>query len=280
MEHRIAVTGPTGTVGGSVARILAAEGVPLVLPVRSPDQAPHLRASLVREASYADVDAAVASLAGVELLFMVSASEEADRVATHRSFVDAAREAGVGHIVYTSFLDASPNATFLLARDHWHTEEYLRESGLSCTFLRDNLYLDLVPALAGADGVIRGPAGAGRLSAVAQADVARSAAAVLRAPGAHAGKIYHLTGPEAFTLAEAAATITDLTPATVRFEDQPHDEAIAARAHYGAPGWQVEAWVSTYTAIARGELAELSPDVERLTGRRPISLRDLLTATG
>lgn len=275
MEQRIAVTGSTGTVGGGVARILAGEGTPLVLPVRSPDRAQHLPESVVRRTTYADFEASVEALAGVDVLFMVSAAEEPDRVATHRTFIDAAKEAGVRHVVYTSFLGAAPDAAFLLGRDHWYTEEHIRRSGLSWTFLRDNLYLDFVPSLA-EEGVIRGPAGNGLLSAVAQADVARSAAAVLREPGAHAGEVYHLTGPEAFTLAGAAATISELTPATVRFEDQTHDEAMASRAHHGAPRWQVEAWVSTYTAIARGEMAEVSPDVERLTGRRPLSLHDLL----
>jgi uncharacterized protein YbjT (DUF2867 family) len=275
MEQRIAVTGSTGTVGGQVARILAVEGVPLILPVRSPDRAQHLPESVVRRTTYADFDASVEALAGVDVLFMVSAAEEADRVATHRTFIDAAKEAGVRHIVYTSFLGAASDAAFLLGRDHWYTEEHIRGSGMAWTFLRDNLYLDVVPALA-EDGVIRGPAGNGLLSAVAQADVARSAAAVLRAPDAHVGTAYHLTGPEAFTLAEAAALITELTPATVRFEDETYEEALGSRAHHGAPRWLVEAWISTYTAIARGEMAEVTPDVEHLTGRRPLSLRDLL----
>ncbi|MBG6225435.1 uncharacterized protein YbjT (DUF2867 family) [Arthrobacter sp. CAN_A2] len=279
MEQRIAVTGSTGTVGGRVARELAAEGVPLILPVRSPDRAQHLPEAVVRQCTYDDADASVEALAGVDVLFMVSAAEEADRVATHRTFIDAAKAAGVRHVVYTSFLGAAPDATFLLGRDHWATEEYLRRSGMAWTFLRDNLYLDVVPALA-EDGVIRGPAGDGRLSAVAQSDVARSAAAVLRTPADHEGTAYRLTGPEAFTLAEAAALLTELAPATVRFEDQTYDEAIASRAHHGAPRWQVEAWVSTYTAIARGEMAGVSPDVEHLTGQRPLGLRDLLSAQG
>ncbi len=276
MEHSIAVTGSTGVVGGSVARILSADGIPLVLPVRSPDRAQHLPESIVRQASYADFDAGVGALAGVDVVFMVSAAEEEDRVATHRSFIDAAKQAGVQHIVYTSFFGASPDAAFLLGRDHWHTEEHIRNSGLAWTFLRNNLYLEAVPAFA-QDGVISGPAGDGALAAVSQSDVAASAAAILRSPDAHAGKTYDLTGPEAFTLTEAAAIITELTPATVRFVNETHEEALASRAHYGAPKWEVEAWISTYTAIARGELAGVSSDVEHLTGRPPLSLRDLFT---
>lgn len=279
MEQRIAVTGYTGTVGGGVALILAGEGVPLVLPVRAPERARPLPGAEVRRTTYADVGASVKALEGVDILLMVSAAEEADRVATHRAFIDAAAEAGVQHVVYTSFLGAAPDAAFLLGRDHWHTEEHLRSSGMAWTFLRDNLYLDAVPGLA-ENGVIRGPAGTGRLSAVAQADVVRAGAAVLRAPGEHAGKAYDLTGPEAFTLAEAAATLSELTPHTVRFENQTHEEAVASRAEHGAPDWQVEAWISTYTAIARGEMDRVSDDVERLTGRQPLGLRDLLSGEG
>lgn len=276
MELRIAVTGSTGVVGGAVARILSDEGVPLILPVRSPDRAPQLPQSVVRQASYDDFDAAVQALAGVEVLFMVSAGEEEDRVATHRTFIDAAREAGVKHVVYTSFFGAAPDAIFRLGRDHWHTEEHLRESGLAWTFLRDNFYLEAIPEFA-EGGVIRGPAEDGVLSAVSQSDVARSAAAVLRAPEDHVGKTYDLTGPEAFSLTEAATIMTETTRAAVRFRNETWDEAIASRAHYGAPLWEVEAWVSTYTAIADGEMAAVSPDVERLTGRRPLALRDILS---
>jgi uncharacterized protein YbjT (DUF2867 family) len=113
----------------------------------------------VRTAGYGDRDAAAAALHGVDVLFMVSASESADRREQHRTFVDAAAAAGVRHVVYTSFLGAAPDATFTLARDHWATEEHLRASGMAFTFLRDSLYLDFLPALAGPDGVIRGPAG-------------------------------------------------------------------------------------------------------------------------
>jgi NAD(P)H dehydrogenase (quinone) len=279
MEQRIAVTGSTGVVGGMVARALAAEGVPLVLPVRSPDRAEQLPDAEIRQCSYSDAEASERALKGVDVLFMVSAGEEEDRVGTHRTFVDAARRAGVQHIVYTSFIGAAPDAVFHLGRDHWHTEEHIRTSGMAWTFLRDNLYLDVVPAFA-ENGVIRGPAGEGRLSAVAQSDVAASAAAILRAPADHVNRAYELTGPEAFTLTEAAATITDVTASAVRFEDETHEEALASRAHHGAEPWLVEAWISTYTAIARGGMAELTDDVERLTGRPPTGLRELLLTKG
>ena len=123
-------------------------------------------------ATYADGAAVRAALEGARLVFMVSAAEAPDRVDQHYSFVDAAAAAGVQHLVYTSFAGAAPDAIFTLGRDHWATEEHIKASGLAWTFLRDNLYLDFLPLLAGPDGVIRGPAGDGRVSAVATDDVA------------------------------------------------------------------------------------------------------------
>ena len=117
---------------------------------------------------------------------MVSASEDVDRLGQHRAFVDAAAAAGVRHVVYTSFQGAAADCTFTLGRDHWATEEALRASGMEHTFLRDSFYADFLPLMA-TDGAIRGPAGDGRVAAVARDDVAAVAAVVLADPGAHVG---------------------------------------------------------------------------------------------
>lgn len=277
MATPLGITGSTGNIGGRVARLLAAEGFAQRLVVRDPLRAPDLPGCTVATASYGDGTASRRALDGVQTVLMVSASESATRVAEHFTFVDAAAGAGVRHIVYTSFHGAAPDAVFTLGRDHFATEERIRASGMQWTFLRDNLYLDFVKFFVGADGVIRGPAGDGRLSAVAQDDVAESAFRVLQEPQAHAGRTYDLTGPTEFTLAEAAELLTALGGSPVRFHDESLAEAYASRASYGAPDWQVEAWVSTYTAIAAGEMAGVSDDVQRLTGRPPISLRELLS---
>jgi NAD(P)H dehydrogenase (quinone) len=211
---------------------------------------------------------------------MVSGAEHPDRVGQHRTFIDAAADAGVEHLVYVSFLGASPDSTFTLARDHWATEEHVRARGLRATFLRDSLYADFFPLMTGEDGVIRGPAGDGRVAAVAQDDIADAAVAVLRDPGAHAGATYDLTGPEALNLTEVAETITEVTGRPVRYHPETLDEAYASRARYGAPDWQVEAWVSTYTAIAAGELATVSSAIPDLAGHPARSLADVLRSGG
>ena len=272
----IGVTGSSGNLGGRIARLLAAEDLDQRLLLRSPTKAPVLPRTEVVQASYDDGAAVRRALAGVDVALMVSGSESANRLDEHRSFVEAAAEAGVRHLVYTSFYGATADATFTLARDHHHTERYIEQSGMTWTFLRDNLYLDFFPMLAGEDGVLRGPADGGRVAAVAQDDVAAVATAVLLDPSSHERRTYDLTGPEALTVAGAAATMSRVLGRAYSFYDESLEEAYASRASYGEPDWQVDAWVSTYTAIASGELSGVTDDVERLIGRAPLSLADVL----
>src|SRR5436190_9704270 len=237
----VAVTGSTGVVGGQVARHLAAAGVAQLLLVRDASRAPDLPRTAVAVADYDDADANHAALAGIVTLFMVSASENEHRLAQHLAMVDAAVAAGVDHIIYLSFYGAAPDCTFTLGRDHWATEEHIRESGAGFTFLRDNFYMDYLAYFAGDAGVIRGPAGDGRVSSVAQADVAAVAARVLQDPATYRGRTLNLTGGQALTATEIAAELTTALGRPVRFENETIDEAYASRASYGAPSWQLDA---------------------------------------
>lgn len=262
----IGVTGATGVVGGRTAQRLA--GRPLRLIVRDPARAPAIEGAEVREAGgYGDGAGMRAALEGVETLFLVPAAESADRVEQHLTAVDAAVDAGVGRIVYLSFVNASPEATFSLVRHHWITEQRIRERGVPFTFLRMSLYLDFLPLMA-SDGVIRGPAGDGHFAPVARDDIADAAAAALTGDG-HEGATYDLTGRERLTMAEAAARIG------ARFENETLEEAYASRSVYGAPDWEVEGWVTSYAAIAAGELDLVADGVRRLAGHEPRTLDDL-----
>ena len=272
----LGITGSTGQLGGRVARLLADAGLSQRLMVRDPGRAPQLAGTSTATMSYADGRAVLAACKGIETLLMVSAAESATRLEEHLAFVDAAAAAGVRHVVYVSIYGAAPDATFTLARDHFHTEEHIKASGMAWTFLRDNLYLDFFPMLAGEDGVIRGPAGDGRVAAVARDDIAAALAAVLADPAPHRGTTYSLTGPEAITLTEAAEVMSRETGRELSFQDESLEEAYASRAPYGAPPWQVDAWVSTYTSIAAGEMDGVTDHVEQLTGRAPMSLEQLL----
>ncbi|MFD0470805.1 hypothetical protein ACFQ0B_22785 [Nonomuraea thailandensis] len=111
---------------------------------------------------------------------------------------------------------------------------------------------------------------------MAQDDIALAAADVLLAPQEHEGVTYHLTGPQALTLDEVAATISAATGRDVTYHAETVPEAYASREIYGAPGWQVEAWVSTYLAIAAGELEAVTGDIPALTGRPATSFAELL----
>lgn len=272
----IAVTGATGQLGGRIACRLAAGGVAQRLIVRDAARAPDLPGAEVATAAFDEAAAVRAALTGIDTVLMVSAAETPDRVAQHLAFVDAAVAAGVSHLVYISFAGASPTSTFTLARDHWATERHIASTGIRWTFLRDSLYADFLPGMVGPDGVLRGPAGDGRVAAVSQEDIAAVAAAVLRDPASHTGATYDLTGPQALTLTEIAAAISEITGREVRYHPETVEEAYASRAAYGAPDWQVEAWVSTYTAIAAREMAAVSSSIPKILGRPATSLAAVL----
>jgi NAD(P)H dehydrogenase (quinone) len=272
----IGVAGATGGLGSRIAARLAERGVEQRLIVRDPARAPsHPGAEAVAGGDYADGEAMRRALEGVDTLFLPSAGEDPDRVSVHRSAVEAAAAAGVGRLVYTSFLGAAPDCTFTFGRDHFHTEELIRASGLGFTFLRDSIYLDFIPFFAGADGVIRGPAGDGRLAAVARDDIADVAVEALLSD-AHAGASYDLTGPETLSIAEAAAILTRVTGREVTYVEETLEEARESRRPSGAPDWEIEGWVTTYAAVAAGELDVVTDDVERVAGHRPMTLPELL----
>jgi NAD(P)H dehydrogenase (quinone) len=276
----IAVTAATGALGRRVARRLAAAGLAPRLVVRDAKRVRDIRgAEIVTAGGYRDADGMRAALIDVGTLFLVSASEAPDRVALHTAAVDAALAAGVPRIVYVSFVGAGPHATFTFARDHWHTEEHIRSSGVAYTILRDNLYLDILPTFAGADGVIRGPAGTGKFGGVARDDIADAAVAVLTTPG-HDGITYDLTGPAAITMDEVAAELTAASGRLITYDHETLDQAYASRAIYGAPDFEVAGWVTSYAAIAVGELDVVSTAVRDLSGHEPMSFREYLDGPG
>jgi NAD(P)H dehydrogenase (quinone) len=274
----IAVTGATGGVGGRVAARLARRGAEQLLVVRDASRAPQIDGAEVRTiAGYGDRFGMRRALDGADTLLLVPASESPDRVAHHETAVDAAVAAGVRRIVYLSFLNAAPDATFTFARHHWDTEQHIRATGLAFTFLRMSLHLDFLPTMVGSDGLLAGPADDGRVAPVARDDLADVAAVALTDEG-HDGATYDVTGGEAFTLAEAAREMSRLAGRPIVFRDETLDEAFDSRARFGAPHWEVEGWVTSYAAIAAGELDVVAPTVQRLAGHDPLTLAQLVRA--
>jgi NAD(P)H dehydrogenase (quinone) len=282
----IALTGVTGTLGGRVAeRLSAATDQPLRLVVRDAARAPDLPGAEVVEnpGGYADGDGFRAALTGVDTLFLVSAAEAEDRLRQHLTAVEAAAAAGVRRIVYTSFVGAHrPDPTFTLVRHHAATEEAVRATGVRHTVLRHNMYADFVPFFAVREGdraVIAAPAGDGRTGFVSRDDLADVATAVLlRDDDELDGQALEVTGPEALTLAEAAEVLTEVTGLPAEYRPQTTEEAWATRRPSGHPDWEIEGWVTSYLAIAAGELASVTDAVPRLTGHPARTVAEHLRA--
>ncbi len=268
----IGVTGSTGQLGGRVATRLATLGQPQRLLVRDPARAPQLPGAEIVQASYEDGLSMRAALSGVQTLFLVSGYGPS-RVEEHYSAIDAAIAAGVERIVYTSFLSAAPLATFTHAREHYLTEQRIRASGRRYTFLRPTFYLDRAPRWFSNEGVIQGPAGNGTITWVSRDDLADVAVTVLTTSG-HDGASYEITGSQALTLAEAAEQFSRATGLPASYQTETLEEARASRAKFNPSDWELEAWVSTYLAIATGELSVVSHTVEALTGHAPQTLVD------
>jgi uncharacterized protein YbjT (DUF2867 family) len=267
----IAITGATGVVGGLAAERLADQGANLRLIVREHALAPPIAGVDVATASdYSATDEMTEALKGADTMLLVSARESENRLEQHYSAIDAAVAAGVSRIVYTSFCGASSDAAFSLARDHYATEQAIEQSGVGFVFQRQNVYSDFLPVLAGTDGIIRGPGGDGRFAPVTRSDVADVAVRLLT-DDSRDGEVFNITGPERLSLRHVANRLTALTGKLFEYQQESLEDAYKSRSHYGAPDWLVEAWVSTYIAIADGELDIVTESTKNLTGHEPTS---------
>ncbi len=270
----IGVTGSTGQLGGRVATRLATLGLAQRLLVRDLARAPQLPGAEIIQASYEDGPSMREVLRGMKVLFLVSGYGPT-RLEQHYSAIEAAVAAGVERIVYTSFLSAAPLATFTHAREHYLTEQRIRESGCRYTFLRPTFYLDSAPRWFSNEGIVQGPAGNGTITWVSRDDLADVAVAVLTDNG-HDGASYEITGSHALTLTQAAEEFSRATGIPTSYHPESIEEAKASRAKFNPTDWELEAWVSTYVAIATGEMSVVSHSVEALTGHAPQTLADYL----
>ena len=303
----LGITGASGQVGSRIAARLADMGLPQRLIVGDAARAPLLPLAEVAEASsYGNAVAMARALAGVDRLFLVSARDRFgvahmaakkgtpvppyDRLREQLTAVDAAVEAGVKHIVYLSIMSAAPDATFILAHDHFHTEQYIRAKGVPFTFLRACLYTDNVPHSVSAGDVMRVPAGEGRAAWVTRDDVAAAVVGALTGAG-HEGHTYDVTGPEALTMAETAERLSEAVGRKIVYQAQTPQEARETRSTsrlekfeaerrmltgHGLDEYEVDVFVTHFTQIAEGDVARVSDAVPRLTGRPAQSLAEYL----
>ena len=273
---KIAVTGVTGNLGGMVSRLCKENGIKVRNLARNKEKAEKMGFSDVFKSSYDKSDDTVKSLEGIDVLFMVSGSENPDRVQQHKDFIDSAKTAGVSHIVYLSFYNASKNSIFTLGRDHYATEECIKENGFKYTFLRDNFYVDFFVDMCREYGEIKGPAGNGKVSAVVRSDVSEVAAKILENPEKWENQTLNMTGPEKLTMEEITKLASKYLGKEIKYIPETVEDAYESRKIWKAEQWEYDSWVSTYTAIAEGEQAGVSNDIEKVLGRKATSLAEYL----
>ncbi|TAL53039.1 SDR family oxidoreductase [Pandoraea sp.] len=278
-----AVTGATGQLGRLVIDGLL-EKVPadrIVAAVRNPARAQDLaeRGVVVREADYSRPETLAGALAGVEKLLLISSTEVDGRLPLHCAVIEAARQAGVSLLAYTSMLhaDSSPAK---LAIEHRQTEEAIVATGLPAVILRNGWYIEnhlaMIPAVL-QHGAIVGAAKEGRFSSAARKDYAMAAVVALTTDG-HVGKTYELAGDHAFTLAQLAAEVSRRSGKPVVYNDLAPDAYANVLTGLGLPTDLAALLADADLAASRGALFDDSGTLARLIGRTTTPWKSLLEA--
>ena len=284
----ILVTGSTGHFGNATINFLLEKGVnanEILALVRNEQSGDDFkkRGIGVVVGDYDNYASLVNAFKGVEKLLFISGSDVAKRLSQHENVVNAAKEAGVKHIVYTSFQRKNETETspiWMVAQSHIKTEKWLKESGISYTILKNNFYMDFLPGFIGEkvleSGVIYVPAENGKVGAVLRSEMAEGAASVLATTG-HEGKEYDFTNAEAVTYQEIAETISKASGKTINYISPSAEDYGNTLAIYGVPAEVIGIFSSFAVAQAKGELDGESADLEKLLGRKPLSIKDFLT---
>lgn len=278
-----AVTGATGPFGRHAVEELLSRGVPaadVVAVVRTPSKAADLadRGVQVREGDYSRPETLPAALAGVQRLLLVSGNEAGKRIPQHTAVIEAAKAAGVERIVYTSILRADTSSN-PLASDHVGTEQALHASGIPSTVVRNGWYDENYTSQLGqylATGEVLGATDGGKVSGAPRADYAAAAAAALLAD-VDGDVTYELGGP-AFSFADLAATITEVTGTTVVSHDVSVAEYAEALQQHGLDAGTAGFVAALDASIAAGDLETDSTDLADLLGRPVTPLADAVRA--
>ncbi|GGF83616.1 SDR family oxidoreductase [Alteromonas lipolytica] len=278
----IAVTGATGQLGQFVIKHLLA-GTPaenIVAVVRNPEKATALKEQGVniRVADYTAPDALKTALEGVDKLLLISSSEVGQRLPQHKNVIDAAKQAGVKLIAYTSLLNVN-DSPLGLAEEHIQTESYLQASGVPYVLLRNGWYtenyLASIPAALENSGFI-GSAEEGKISSSAREDYGEAAAKVLLSSEPQQGKVYELAGDESYTLSELCAIISEESGRDIPYINLPQAEFSAALQKAGLPAPVAEMLADSDAGAANGALFDDSHVLRQLLGHPTTSLRQLV----
>lgn len=280
----IVVTAANGQLGRLVIEKLL-ETVPadqIVAAVRSPEKAADIAALgvQVRKGDYSQPATLESAFVGADNILLISSNEIGQRFPQHRAVIDAARQAGVKLLAYTSILRAD-SSQLGLANEHVDTEAYLRASGVPFTLLRNGWYTEnyaaSIPAALAHDAFI-GSAGEGRISSAARADYAEAAAAVLTSAEDQSGRVYELAGDESYTLSEFAAELSKQSGKNVPYVNLPQADFEAALVKAGVPDVYASLFADSDAAAAKGALFDDTHQLSRLIRRSATPLSETIAA--
>ena len=293
---RIVITGASGNYGRGLTDLLieAGRAQDLILITRSPDKLADRvgQGCTVRYGDFDKPETLADAVQGAAKMLLISGTRVGARVVQHKAAIDAAAAAGVKHIAYTSFIGIDDPANPAEVRhDHIETERLIRASGMAWTMLRDAHYADAMILMAGPGVMQSGQwvsnAGEGLEAMVWRDDCIASAAAVMTGEG-HEGQVYNITGPELQTFREVAAIMAEVTGRSVAYVSTTDEEQYAMfdamgiqrrpvddQSVAGIP-WNSDDMVTFGQAIREGFLEVCTDDVERLTGRKARSVRQMI----
>ncbi len=267
----ILVTGGTGLNGGELLRRLSARGVRVRAMVRSIARAGGISSLPQVEIVAGDMarpETLAEPLRGVDRAMLISSSDAA-MLDVQSSFIDAARKAGVKHVVKLSGIMPELDSPFRFARMHGEIERRLEASGMAFTHLRAGefmpAYFRQVPAIV-AKGALFLPMENAKIASIDVGDIAEVAAAVLTGSG-HEGKIYPLTGPEALTMAEVAEKLSAATGKTIRYVNVAPEDAKRAQLAAGVPPYLADALAELFAERRKGKESTVSPVIATIIGR-------------
>ena len=271
----ILVTGATGLNGKELLRVLSASGVAVRALVRNPAKAEAIAALPNVEIVQGDMahpETLATGLRGVDRAMLISSSDPM-MLDVQTNFIDAARKAGVKHIVKLSGIMPELDSAFRFARMHGEIEKRLEASGMAFTHLRAGefmpAYFRQVPNIT-AKGAMFLPMEDARIASIDVGDIAEIAAKVLTGAG-HEGKTYPLTGPQALTMTEVAEKLSAATGKTIRYVNVPPEAARQVQLAAGVPPYLADALFELFAERRNGKEAQVWPDAELLLDRRPTS---------
>jgi NAD(P)H dehydrogenase (quinone) len=283
----ILITGATGHFGSLTIDFLLAKGIEpkhITALVRKPDNVQNLQSKGVHivTGDYDDHDSLVKAFDGIDKLLLISGNDIPKRASQHENAIKAAKQANVKHIIYTSGerKDDTPDSPLWpFSGAHIKTEKWLQESGLVYTILKNTLYMDYIPFFIGnvlETNTIYLPAGNGKISVALRSEMAEAAATVLASEG-HENKIYDIVNTESYSYADVARYISETVGRTIKYISPSVEEFTETLKKSGAG--IPEEFLGIVLAQSQGDGDIVGSDLEKLIGRKPMSLEPFLQET-